>query len=88
MVVGAKFALIWLRICNSKLDLDRVVETVLLKLSKRRVNIVRHNEAATPIAGRMIDELLKVDKTFFKEYRYDDSTQQVRAARENIDRLI
>jgi hypothetical protein len=56
------------------LDLDRVVETVLLKVSKRRVNIVRHNEAATPIAERMIDELLKVDKTFFKEYRYDDST--------------
>jgi hypothetical protein len=32
----------------------------------------------------MIDELLRVDANFFKEFRYDDSTQIVRAARENI----
>jgi hypothetical protein len=88
MVAGAKFALIWMRICNSKLDLERVVEHVLLRLSKRRVNIDRHNAVASPVAERMIDELLKVDATFFQEYRYDDSTQQIRSARENIDKLI
>ena len=88
MVAGAKFALIWLRIYHSKLDLDKVVDGVLLKISKRRVNIDRHNAVVSPVAEKMIDELLKVDTSFFKEYRYDDSTQQMRAARENIDRLI
>ena len=88
MVAGAKLALIWLKICHSKLDLDKVVENFLLKTSKRRVNIDRQNAAVSPIAERMIDELLKVDTTFFKEYRYDDSTRQMRAARENIDKLI
>ena len=88
MVAGAKFALIWLRIYQSKLDHDKVVDGVLLKISKRRVNIDRQNAVVSPVAEKMIDELLKVDTSFFKEYRYDDSTQQLRAARENIDRLI
>ncbi|KAM0893482.1 hypothetical protein ACQ4PT_025098 [Festuca glaucescens] len=88
MVAGAKFALIWLKICHSKLDLDKVVESLLLKMSKRKVNIDKNNAAVSPVAEKMIDELLKVDTTFFKEYRYDDSTQNIRAARENIDRWI
>ena len=88
MVAGAKLALIWLKICHSKLDLDKVVESLLLKMSKRKVNIDKHNAAVSPVAEKMIDELLKVDTTFFKEYRYDDSTQNIRAARENIDRWI
>jgi hypothetical protein len=33
----------------------------------------------------MVDGLLQVDIAFFKEFRYDDSTQIVRAARENIN---
>jgi hypothetical protein len=40
------------------------------------------------VAERMIDQLLKVDISFFKEYWYDDSKQQMCAARENIDKLI
>jgi hypothetical protein len=74
MVAGAKFALIWLKICHSKLDLDKVFESFLLKMSKRRVNIDKHNAIVSPVAEKRIDELLKVDTTFFKEYRYDDST--------------
>jgi hypothetical protein len=85
MVAGAKFALIWLKICHSKLDLDMVFESFLLKMSKRKVNIDRHNAIVSPVAEKMIDELLKVDTTFFKEYRYNDSMQNIRAARENID---
>jgi hypothetical protein len=88
MVAGAKFALIWLKICHSKLDLDKVFESFLLKMSKRRVNIDKHNAIMSPVAEKRIDELLKVDTSFFKEYRYDDSTQNIRAARENIDRWI
>jgi hypothetical protein len=88
MVAGAKLALIWLKTCNLKLDLDKIVETFYLKSSKRKINIDKHNAIVSPIAKKMIDELLRVDATFFKEYRYDDSTQNIRAARENIDRLI
>jgi hypothetical protein len=40
------------------------------------------------LAEKMIDELLKVDAIFFKDFRYDDSTQNILASRENIDRWI
>jgi hypothetical protein len=43
MVVGSKFALIWLRIYHPKMDLDKVVEGVLLKSSKRKINLNWHN---------------------------------------------
>jgi hypothetical protein len=33
----------------------------------------------------MVDELLPVDTAFFKEFWYADSTQNVRAAGENIN---
>jgi hypothetical protein len=88
MVASAKFALTWLKICHSKLDLDKVVDGFILKMSKMRVNIDRHNAVVSPVAEKMIDELLKVDTSFFKEYRYNDLTQNMRASRENIDRLI
>jgi hypothetical protein len=88
MVAGTKFSLIWLRIYHPKMDLDRVVEGVLLKSSKRRINLDQHNAVASPIAEKMIDKLFEIDSSFFKEYRYDDSTQLMLAARENIDMLI
>jgi hypothetical protein len=71
-----------------EIDFGKIVDNVLTRISKKKMNIVRHNEVTSPITERMIDELLKVDTSFFKQYRYNDSTQQVRAARENIDRLI
>jgi hypothetical protein len=61
MVDGAKLALIWLKICHSKLNFGKVVDTFYLKASKRRINIDQNNAAVTPIAEKMIDELLKVD---------------------------
>jgi hypothetical protein len=70
------------------MDFDKVVDGVLQRLSKRRVNIDSHNVIVSLVAERMIDELFKVDTSFFKEYRYDDSTQQMRATRENIDKLL
>nr|XP_051190418.1 uncharacterized protein LOC127303752 [Lolium perenne] len=59
---------------EQSLDLYKVFESFLLNMSKRRVNIDKHNAAVSPFVEIMIDELLKVDTTFFKEYRYDDST--------------
>jgi hypothetical protein len=90
MVAGAKFALIWLKVCHSKLDFSSVVDTFYCKTSKRRVNVDKHNAVVSPVDEKMIDELLRVDAAFFKELRYDDSTQIIRAARENItiDRFL
>jgi hypothetical protein len=90
MVAGAKLALIWLNICHSKLDFGHVVNTFYWKAARRKINVDKYNAAVTPVAEKMIDELLRVDTAFFNEYRYDDFTQNVRAARENIniDRLI
>jgi hypothetical protein len=57
-----------MRICNFKLDLDKLVDHVFLRLSRTRITIDRHNVAAAPVAERIIDELLRVDATFFQEY--------------------
>jgi hypothetical protein len=88
MVAGAKFALIWPRIYHPKMDLDKVVDGVLLKSSKKKINLDQHNAVVLPVSEKMIDKVLKIDSSFFKVYRYDDSTQQMHAVRENIDRLI
>jgi hypothetical protein len=50
------------------MDFDKVVDGILLKHSKMRVNIDRHNAVMSCVAERMIDQLLKVDISFFKEY--------------------
>jgi hypothetical protein len=90
LVAGAKFALIWLRICYSKLDFNNVFNILYRKTSKRRVNAIKHNEIVSHVAEKMIDELLRYDTAFFTDHRYNDSTQIVRAAKENItiDRFI
>ena len=48
------------------------------------MNIDKHNEVASPVAEKMIDELLRYEAVFFADLRYDDSTQNIRAAKENI----
>jgi hypothetical protein len=66
------------------------MDTCYLKLSKRRRNIDKLIAEVSPVAEKMIEKLLRVDTAFFKEFRYDDSTQNVHTARENIniDNLI
>jgi hypothetical protein len=68
IVDGAKFALIWLRIYHPKIYLDKVVEGGLLKSSKRKTNLDQHIAVVSPIAEKMIDKLLEIDSSFFKEY--------------------
>jgi hypothetical protein len=72
MVAGAKFALIWLKVCHSKLDFGSVIDTFYRKTSKKRVNVDRHNAVVSPLAEKMIDRLLWFDAAFFKDLRYDD----------------
>ena len=88
MVAGAKFALICLRIHHPKIDLDEVAKGVLLKSSKKRIKLDHHIKAVSGPAEKMIDTLLEVDSGFFKNFRYDESTQQMHASNENIDRWM
>jgi hypothetical protein len=66
MIAGAKFALIWIRICHSKINLDEVVSRVLLKCSKRRINIDRYIEMVQGPAEEIVDKLLQLDSDFFR----------------------
>jgi hypothetical protein len=64
MVAGAKLALIWVKICSSKIDFGEVVNRVLLKCSKRRINIDCYIEAVQEPAERIIDKILQMDDDF------------------------
>jgi hypothetical protein len=87
MVAVAKFAFIRLRIYHLKMDLDEVVQGVLLKSLKKRIKLNRHISVVSDVAEKMIDKLFEVDSSFVKEFQYDDSTQQMLAAKENIDKM-
>jgi hypothetical protein len=66
MIAGAKFALIWIRIRHSKIDLEDVVKGVLLKCSKRRINLNRYVETVHGPAEQIVDKLLQMDSDFFR----------------------
>ena len=72
LVAGARFALIMLQICHSKLEMTKVVETVHFKLKKRRRYVDKINDRVTPVAEEMIDDLLRMDADFFMEGHYAD----------------
>jgi hypothetical protein len=61
-----------LKICHSKLDLNKVIEVCYSKLKQRRRNVDKLNDAVTPVAEKMIEELLRVDAVFFHDYHYAD----------------
>ncbi|KAK1604653.1 hypothetical protein QYE76_028326 [Lolium multiflorum] len=73
LMAGARFAFIWLKICYLKLDLNIVIDICHSKLKQRRKNVDKLNDAVTPIAEKMIEELLRVDAAFFQEYHYADA---------------
>ena len=82
MIAGAKFALIWVKIRHSKIDLDDIVRGVLSRCSKRRINLDRFIEAVQGPAEQIIDKLLMMDADFYRGGQHDDSTRQ------NIDRWV
>ncbi len=52
MVAGAKLALIWLKICHSKLEFSRIIDIFHSKVSKRRRNIDKLNVEVSPVAEK------------------------------------
>jgi hypothetical protein len=72
LVAGARFALIMLQICHSKLDLTQVVAKVHEKVKRRRVSVDRINMKVSPVAEEMIEDLLRMDADFFADGHYAD----------------
>jgi hypothetical protein len=82
MIVGAKFALIWVKIHHSKIDLDDIVRGVLSRCSKRRINLDRFIETVQGPTEQIIDKLLMMDADFYRGGPHDISSCQ------NIDRWM
>jgi hypothetical protein len=64
LVAGARFCLIMIQVCFPKLNLSDVVDMCFTKLKKRRRNVDKINNAVSPVAERMIGELLRMDNEY------------------------
>jgi hypothetical protein len=73
LLAGARFAMIMLQICYPKLDMSNTVELCHARLKKRRRNVNKINDQVTPIAEKMIEDLLRMDTEYFSESHYADS---------------
>lgn len=88
-MAGARFSMIMLQICYPKLDMSNVVDLCHKRLKKRKRNVDKINEVVTPIAERMIDDLLRMDAAYFTESHYADSMgASAGEERVNIDDLL
>jgi hypothetical protein len=89
LLAGARFAMIMLQICHPKLDMSNTVEICHARLKKQRRNVNRINGEVTPIAKKMIEDLLRMDVEYFTENHYADSMgAPAEGERVNIDDLI
>ncbi|KAK1684860.1 hypothetical protein QYE76_045708 [Lolium multiflorum] len=89
LMAGARFSMIMLQICYPKLDMSNVVDLCHAKLRKRRRNVDKINDVVTPVAEKMIEDLLRMDTAFFKEHHYADTMgASAEDERINIDDLI
>ena len=69
---GARFALTYIRVVHPKLELEKLVETCHDKCKTRRKNVMKINEAVSPISEALIEDLLRMDSEFFVKGNYVD----------------
>jgi hypothetical protein len=82
LVVGANFALGWVRKWHSKLNFNTISQGLPPPQRSRAVPMRIHMDATLEPAKRMITELLEASAGFFREYHYlipllVDSSDQV-----------
>ncbi|KAK1646812.1 hypothetical protein QYE76_064617 [Lolium multiflorum] len=82
---GARFAMM-IQICYPKLDMSQIVAKCLSKMSKRKRDVGKIDDAVTPVAEDMMDELLRMDAEFFVKGSYAEHS--TRAERINIDDIL
>jgi hypothetical protein len=69
--------------------MSNVVDLCHARLRKRKRNVNRINDEVTPVAEKMIEDLLRMDAAYFTESHYDDSLgASAEDERINIDDLI
>jgi hypothetical protein len=89
LTVGARFSLVMLQICYPKLDMSNIVDRCHASIRKIKRNVDKINDAVAPVAEEMIEDLLRMDGYFFKEYHYADTMgASAEDERINIDNLI
>jgi hypothetical protein len=89
LTAGTRFAMIILQICYPKLDMTKIVAKCQAKLTRRRRNIDKINDAVTPVAEEMMDELLRLDAEFFVRGSYAEHRSGAASNdRVNIDDII
>ena len=89
LTAGARFAMIMLQVCYPKLDMTKIVAKCQAKLTRRRRNIDKINDAVTPVAEEMMDELLRLDAEFFVRGSYaEHRSGAVSNERVNIDDIL
>jgi hypothetical protein len=89
LLAGARFAMIMLQICHPKLDMSNTIELCHARLKKRKRSVDKINDEVTPVAEKMIADLLRMDTEYFSENHYADSMDAPsEGERVQIDDLI
>jgi hypothetical protein len=89
VITGARFAMIMLQICYPMLDMTNIVELCHAKLRKRRKNADKIDDVVTPVAEKIMDDLIRMDANFFVKGNYVDFMgATAEDERVNIDDLI
>jgi hypothetical protein len=89
LTAGARFAMIMLQIFYLKLDMTKIVAKCQARLTKRRRNVDKSNDAVTPVTEEMMDELLRLDSEFFTRGSYaEHRTGAASNETINIDDII
>jgi hypothetical protein len=86
LCAGARFSMMMIHICYPKLDMSQIVAKCLAKMSKRKRDVGKIDDAVTPVAKDMMDELLRMDAEFFVKGSY--AKHSTRAERVNIDDIL
>ncbi|KAK1607691.1 hypothetical protein QYE76_031364 [Lolium multiflorum] len=87
--VGARFAMMMIKICYPKFDLSQIVTKCLAKMAKKKRNVGKIDDIVTPIAEDMMDELLRMDAEFFVKGSYaEHSTRASNDERLTIDNIL
>jgi uncharacterized membrane protein YkvA (DUF1232 family) len=73
LLAGARFSTIMLQICHQKLDMSNTLERCHAKLKRRRRNVNKITNEVTPIAEKMIADLLRMNVEYFTDNHYADS---------------
>jgi hypothetical protein len=84
---GARFAMIMIKICHPKFDMNQIIPKCLAKMAKKKRDVSRIDDYVTPLAEAMMDELLCMDSEFFVRGSYSEHSTRS-SNRLSIDNIL